>query len=238
MKQRPFAVFDIDGTLIRWQLYHAVVDRMAKENLLGKHAHQTLHEARMVWKRREHPDAFLEYEQALVKIYEEALPDVTTEQFDAVAAQVAEEYKTQVYTYTRQLAADLKQQGYLLFAISGSHQELLRYVADQYGFDDCIGTVYERGGKRFTGQKFIGSFDKRASLEKLIQKHGVSKSGSMGVGDSKSDVAFLEMVEQPIAFNPNRELFDVARRRGWKIVIERKNVVYTLEPRNGSFVLA
>ena len=26
---RPFAVFDIDGTIIRWQLYHALADELA-----------------------------------------------------------------------------------------------------------------------------------------------------------------------------------------------------------------
>jgi ornithine cyclodeaminase/alanine dehydrogenase-like protein (mu-crystallin family) len=29
MNKNRFAVFDIDGTLIRWQLYHAVVDLQA-----------------------------------------------------------------------------------------------------------------------------------------------------------------------------------------------------------------
>src|SRR3546814_11785501 len=28
---KKFAVFDIDGTLIRWQLYHAVVETVAKD---------------------------------------------------------------------------------------------------------------------------------------------------------------------------------------------------------------
>jgi phosphoserine phosphatase len=39
----------------------------------------------------------------------------------------------------------------------------------------------------------------------------------------------LEMVERPIAFNPNRELFDYARAHAWPVVIERKNMVYKLE---------
>ncbi len=30
---QPFAVFDIDGTIIRWQLYHALADELAKENI-------------------------------------------------------------------------------------------------------------------------------------------------------------------------------------------------------------
>src|SRR5437870_3036839 len=195
-----FAVFDIDGTLIRWQLYHAIVDRLAKQDLLGPNAHDILHEVRMVWKRREHPEAFKQYEQALIDVYEAALPNLTTEKFDEVAEEVAREYKEQVYTYTRQLAHELKQKGYVLLAISGSHQELLRHIAKQYDFDEVVGTTYHRKKNVFTGKKYVASFDKRKVLENLIKKHGLSLDGSIGVGNSKSDVGFLEMVKCPIAF--------------------------------------
>jgi HAD superfamily hydrolase (TIGR01490 family) len=236
--KKPFAVFDIDGTLIRWQLYHAVVDRLAKKSLLGPNAHEIMHEARMVWKRREHPEAFRAYEKAIIKVYEEALPRLSTKTFDEVAEEVATEYKEQVYTYTRALVDTLRQKGYILLAISGSHQELLGHVAKQYGFDDWVGTTYHRKGNVFTGKKFVASLDKRKVLNELIKKHGLTKKNSVGVGDSKSDAAFLEMVEQPIAFNPDMELFAIAKKAGWKVVIERKNMVYELEAHNGNYVLA
>jgi phosphoserine phosphatase len=51
------------------------------------------------------------------------------------------------------------------------------------------------------------------------------------MGDTLSDVGFLEMVQTPIAFNPNRSLFEVARRSNWPIVVERKDVVYNLQTR-------
>jgi phosphoserine phosphatase len=38
----------------------------------------------------------------------------------------------------------------------------------------------------------------------------------------------LELVQRPIAFNPERELAKIAMKRGWPIVVERKNVVYKL----------
>jgi phosphoserine phosphatase len=44
-------------------------------------------------------------------------------------------------------------------------------------------------------------------------------------------VGFLEMVHTPIAFNPNRSLFEVARRSSWPIVVERKDVIYNLQKR-------
>lgn len=236
--KRKFAVFDIDGTLIRWQLYHAVVDRLAKKDLLGPSAHEELHEARMIWKRREHPDAFHDYEASLIHIYEEALPNLTAEQFDTVVDEVAKEYKEQTYVFTRDLAQQLKQAGYTLIAISGSHEELVGRVVKQYGFDLWVGSTYERHGNTFTGKKFVASSDKRTVLEKLINSEGLTLSGSAGVGDSKSDAAFLEMVEHPIAFNPDRELFAIARNGSWKIVIERKNMIYELEEQSGTYVLA
>ena len=48
----------------------------------------------------------------------------------------------------------------------------------------------------------------------------------------------LSTVEQPIAFNPTKQLFEHARTYGWRIVLERKNMVYELEPRDGSYILA
>ena len=235
---KKFAVFDIDGTLIRWQLYHAVVDRLAKRQLLGERASEQLHEARMVWKRREHPTAFRQYEKALIGIYESALPNLTPQQFDEVVEEVASEYKEQIYTFTRDLAHDLRGNGYVLIAISGSHEELVGHIARQYGFAIWVGSTYERKNNRFTGVKFVASKDKRTILETLIKSEKLTLADSVGVGDSKSDVAFLELVEKPIAFNPDQDLFKVAREKGWQVVVERKNMIYTLEGRDGSYVLA
>jgi len=233
-----FAVFDIDGTLIRWQLYHAIVDRLAKLGLLGEKAHQELHDARMVWKNREHSESFREYEQTLIKIYEDSLVNIDTKTFDSVAKQIAAEYKDQVYTYTRDLCKDLKGKGYRLLAISGSHQELVGYISKNYGFDYWVGTEYERLDGSFTGKKFVASHDKKTVLESLITKHSLSLTGSLAVGDSGSDIPMLEMAEIPVAFNPDRALLDKAKNQGWKIVIERKNVVYELEKENDEYILA
>jgi len=235
---QKFAVFDIDGTLIRWQLYHAVVDRLAKKGLLGTDAKERLQAARMHWKLREHPDAFHDYERELIAVYESALPSLSAVDFDATVAEIIHEYKGQTYTYTRDLIARLKAEGYLLLAISGSHEELVKAIAEEYGFDDWIGSKYQRKDGRFTGRAEIASFDKRTHLTALIEKHQLTTKDSYAVGDSQSDAAMLEMVDHPIAFNPDQKLFTRAKQAGWRVVVERKNVIYELEPRDGSYVLA
>ena len=45
------------------------------------------------------------------------------------------------------------------------------------------------------------------------------------------------MAEQAIAFNPSQELLDEAMNRGWRIVVERKNIAYILESHDGSYLL-
>lgn len=229
MRQAKFAVFDIDGTLIRWQLYHAVVDHLAKAGLIAADKYQAVRDARMVWKRREHPEAFRAYELTIINAYESALPKLTVAQFNTIADETARQYKQQVYRYTRQLAKDLQEKGYVLLAISGSHQELVEHICQQYGFNDCIGTRYAQANGRFTGESTVGSHDKQAALQQLIDKHNLTLKGSYAIGDSLSDAAMLQMVENPIAFNPDKQLFDRAQAAGWDIVIERKNVVYKLQ---------
>ena len=71
-----------------------------------------------------------------------------------------------------------------------------------------------------------------------MKNHDVTFSGSIAVGDSAGDLKMLEVVEKPIVFNPEKKLYDIALQRGWEIVIERKNMIYKLESRDGKYVLA
>ncbi len=192
----------------------------------------------MQWKRREHTDAYRDYERLLIKVYEQALPAIAPKQFDKVAESVAHEYKAQVYTFTRDLIGKLKRQNYFLLAISGSHRELIRHVAHLYGFDDWVGSEYERQAERFTGRRKLASEAKDKILRHMVRTHSLTYTSSLGVGDSLSDAAFLQLVETPIAFNPTEELLEIAQSKHWALVIERKNVVYELSWKNGQYVLA
>jgi phosphoserine phosphatase len=48
------------------------------------------------------------------------------------------------------------------------------------------------------------------------------------VGDTDGDIPLLESVARPICFNPNQRLFTHAKRVGWDVVVERKDVIYKL----------
>jgi HAD superfamily hydrolase (TIGR01490 family) len=234
--RKPFAVFDIDGTLIRWQLYHAVTDTLARQGHISPEIYQTMRDARMAWKKRT-SGSFKDYEAKVIIIYESILKTITFEQLGEAIDAVFDEYKDQIYTYTRDLIAKLKKNGYLLLAVSGSQDEIVSKVAAYYGFDDFVATTYKRSQNRFSGAKIVPAFNKDKALEKLVATHGAGYRGSIGVGDSLSDVAMLNLVEQPIAFNPEKEFFEYAASKGWRVVVERKNKVYELESKDGKYQL-
>ncbi|HET9721432.1 MAG TPA: HAD-IB family phosphatase [Candidatus Saccharimonadales bacterium] len=234
---RKFAVFDIDGTLIRWQLYHAVVDNLIKNNVIEGDRFESIRGARMDWKRRAPGASFRSYELHVIQAYEQSLAKITPAQLISSFNEVFEEYKDQVYTYTRDLIAKLKKKEYLLLAISGSQSEIVELISGYYGFDGFVGTEYKFKDDIFTGQKIIHAHYKDKALKTLVKRFEVNWNDSLAVGDSKSDIAMLELVKRPIAFNPEKELFEHAREKGWKIVIERKNMVYELESRDGRYEL-
>lgn len=153
MSNRPFAVFDIDGTLIRWQLYHALVDQLVRQGVISVEAYEKVVAARLLWKQRAHEEAFRDYEEELVSAYMHSLRGMEITQAEHAISAVFEKHKDRVYRYTRDLIHTLKDKNYLLFAISGSHDELVAKVAAHYGFDDFIGVKHERQEGRFTGKR-------------------------------------------------------------------------------------
>jgi phosphoserine phosphatase len=224
--------------LIRWQLYHAVFDAMVELGFISPSLGEMVAAERMNWKERRAQKDFSTYERSLIKAYNSVITKLTVDQFNQAVELVFAEYKNQTYVYTRDLINELKKQGYLLFALSGSQIAIVKLLADYYGFDDCAGSVLKVKDGYFTGAEITMRHDRKlTTLKKMIDRHNAAQSGSLAIGDSDGDVAILQFAETAIAFNPTKELFKEAQARNWTVVVERKNIIYRLEPYNGEYLL-
>jgi len=234
---RKFAVFDIDGTLYRWQLYHELVQTLALEGVFPENAFHEIDDKWNQWRGGEL--SFDDYEQFVVGVMVNNLSRVPIATFEAACDKVIEQSAHKVHHYTKALLEGLKTEDYLIIAITGSQQELIDRFAKRYGIDVAIGAMYERDGDYFTGaisRRTMGR--KQDILHELISEHDLTFEGSLAIGDSDGDATVLELVEQPIAFNPSEGLFERAKKDGWPIVIERKNIAYRLEKQGDGLVLA
>ncbi len=228
-ESRPVAVFDIDGTLFRSSLLIELVEALIERGIFPAAARSTYADAQLEWMNRKG-----EYEpfiRKVVQAFGKHAKGAPYGEVADIAGEIIEAKKDRVYRYTRDLADDLKAKGYYLLAISHSPKFIVDGFAYELGFHKSYGTFYETGASnRFTGtiadEHLI--MNKAAVLKRAVEKEKLSFKNSYGVGDTESDVSMLTMVENPIAFNPNRILYRHAKKHGWPIVVERKDVIYEL----------
>ncbi len=227
--KKPVAFFDIDGTLFRSSLLIELVDRMLDREIFPAQARDDFDMLKMRWQDRE--GDYEDYINAVITTFIKNLKGVFYGDFADIGREVVAERSKRVYRYTRDLIDELKADGYYLVAISQSPKTILDEFCKQYGFDKVYGRIYEIGpSDKFTGEVTDEHLisNKANIISRVVEREGLTLEGSVGVGDTEGDIPLLEMVERPICFNPNQALFEHAKRRGWDIVVERKDVIYEL----------
>lgn len=225
--KKKVAIFDIDGTVFRSAVMFEVVDRMIQRGMLPKAASAAVLEAKDAWKNR--TGKFETYNERFIHLMENDFDDIDVEEFKELAAEVIGEVKDHQYRYTRGLMEQFRDRDYILVAISGAQQIVLDIYNHYLGFDYVFGGGLEVRDGKFTGNPEGTSpyYGKSSVVATFLKAHpNVTLEDSYGIGDTESDVGFLEKVTHPIAFNPNRVLFDIAKQKGWEIVVERKDVIY------------
>lgn len=227
MAQRKVAMFDVDGTIFRSSLLIELVEELVHEKIFPENARELYIKQRQKWLDRE--GDYGAYIEAMVAAFQKHLKGVHYGDVADAAERVVSMRWKQVYCYTRDLLTELREEGYFLLAISHSPKTMLDKFCPRLGFDKVYGTIYEIGPEgRFTGgiidQHLIAN--KANVVRRAVEKENLTLKRSIGVGDTESDIPFLELVARPICFNPNAKLYRHARRLGWKVVVERKDVVY------------
>jgi HAD superfamily hydrolase (TIGR01490 family) len=226
---RKVAIFDIDGTIFRSSLLIELVNRLAEEGVFPKGTTAAFAREKLAWFDRK--GDYEAYISAVVGTFVANIKGVLYADFARSAEEVVAEQKNRVYRFTRDLIRALKKKGYFLLAISHSPKGALDHFCKRLGFNKVYGMVYEIGPTdRFTGavadEHLI--LNKALIVNRALIKEGLTLTGSVGVGDTESDISFLEMGERPICFNPNKILYRFGKRMGWKIGVERKDVIYEL----------
>lgn len=229
MAKKPLAVFDIDGTIFRSSLVIELTNTLIAAGIFPASAREDYRLSFEQWQNRE--GEYEQYIQAIIRTFAKYATGAKENQVQAIAEAVIAKLSRRTYRYTRSLIKEL-QSTHFLIAISGSPEVIVREFAKVYEFDDYSATGYEVKNGRYNGvfDRSIHSKDK--TLRKLVEKHELGLEGSIGVGDTESDVPFMKLTDRPVAFNPNAELLETARKLSWEVVVERKDVIYKLETAN------
>ena len=107
------------------------------------------------------------------------------------------------------------------YIVSASPIEIIEDFGEAMGMTGSLGTVSELVDGVYTGrlaEPFCYGPGKVIAMEKVAAEKGYDLSRSYAYTDSISDLPMLEAVGHPVAVNPDRELENIARLRGWPII--------------------
>lgn len=228
-ESRRVAIFDVDGTIFRSSLLIQVVNRLIEKGIFPPEARTVYEREHVRWLDRE--GDYQKYIDAVVQAFLRHIKGVHYGVLADIAEEVVEEQWKHTYRYTRDFIKNLKKRGYFMLAISHSPKTILDKFCPRIGFDKAYGMIYEIGPQEcFTGKVTDEHLilNKANIVKRAVEKENLTLAHSVGVGDTESDIPFLEMVAKPVCFNPNSRLYRYAKLKKWNVVVERKDVVYDI----------
>lgn len=228
---RPVAVFDLDGSLMREQLLALMVRESIDGGLFSPEAAT---EFRGLYKEfQDRKIAFEVYDRKLIEIFTRHIIGQEVAAIEEVARRVAIRHCDLLYTFSRSLLAEL-QATHQCITVTGALHEVVKQLAPYWGFEHFYATELEVVDGKYTGRdRKVHFHDKERTLRSHLALPGVTHLGLVALGDTFSDASMLALAELPIAFNPNDRLTAEAEKRGWPIVVERKDCIYVM--RSGSY---
>lgn len=220
------AIFDIDGTIFRSSLVIELTEALIQSGIFPSSARKVYEKSLRNWVDRK--GGYEKYINSVVAAFGKYIKGKDIKKVNSICDKVIGFHKNRVYVFTRGLVKELRKKNYYIVAISYSPIYAVKTFCKNFGFNEIFGTVYESENGKFTGKQSWAASDKYKILKLVLNQKGLNLKGSVGVGDTESDISFLRAVENPICFNPNLKLYKHAKRTGWRVVIERKDVIYEL----------
>ncbi len=125
-----------------------------------------------------------------------------------------------IYEGTRELARRHLEAGQRVWLVTATPVELATLIARRLGLTGALGTVAATEDGVYTG-RLVGELlhgpAKAAAVRALAAREGLDLRRCTAYSDSVNDVPMLSVVGTAVAVNPDGQLRDVARQRGWQI---------------------
>ncbi|SEQ93510.1 HAD-superfamily subfamily IB hydrolase, TIGR01490 [Amphritea atlantica] len=211
------AIFDLDNTLLNGDSDHAWGEFLCDKGLVDAEQY-----------RRANDYFYQQYKAGTLDIYEFlefALKPLSEHEPERLEELHREFMETKVAPMMLDKAATLLQkhraQGDFLLIITATNRFVTAPIATALGVDATLATDPEQIDGRYTG-KIAGTpcfqSGKVERLQTWLEQTGHSMENSYFYSDSINDKPLMELVDNPIAVDPDALLEQTAKERGWPII--------------------
>ncbi|HLQ27567.1 MAG TPA: HAD family hydrolase [Acidiferrobacterales bacterium] len=211
------AIFDLDNTLLSGDSDYAwgqfLIERNAVEQEGYERENQRYYEKYRVGTLDIF--AFLAFALRPLKQYERAQLDAWHRQF------MQSKILPMITPAARALVEKHRRAGDTLLIITATNSFITRPIAAEFGVENLLATEPEEVDGRFTGKVCGIPCFQAGKVERLkawLHEHHYTLKGSWFYSDSHNDLPLLNLVDHPVAVQPDPILLDYARAQGWPII--------------------
>ena len=124
-----------------------------------------------------------------------------------------------IYAEALELIHDHHAAGRLVCIVSSSPEEVVEPLARMLRIDHYIASRPKVTEGRYTGELEFYAYgaNKPTAIKELAQRIDIDLDNSFAYTDSSTDLPMLEIVGNPVAVNPDKELRKIALERNWRI---------------------
>ena len=224
------AFFDIDGTIFRNSLlieHFKILKECSRE---GRHLwKESIEPLYNQYKYRKGPFEYFIDKASLE--YANYIEGMRYDYLKETGERLVKSEKDKIYLSTLNAINDLSKQGYLIFFISGSPNFLVDEFAKHFPVERAYSSIYKMKDGKFTGE-VIPMWDSKSkikAIKEIVEDYNIDLEESYAYGDTKGDLSMLNAVGNPYLVNPCSSLMNLCKGKEMKALIERKDLVYTLD---------
>ncbi len=214
------AIFDLDNTLLRGDSDYAWGQFLIEHRLVDGEAY-----------RRENKRYYAQYQAGTLDIaafLAFALRPLANQDRATLDAWHREYMQTKILPMitpqARALVEKHHAQGNTLVIVTSTNRFITAPIAREFGVEHLLATELEEENGRFTGKVAGIPCFREGKVKRLrawLKEHDETLKESWCYSDSHNDIPLLEIVENPVAVNPDEQLQKHARGRSWPIITLR-----------------
>ena len=216
-KQMTLAIFDLDNTLIADDSDYLWGQFLVDQQIVDKEVYEKIN-----------AQFYEDYQQgnldmiAFLRFALRPLADNSLEQLHSWREKfLTEIIQPILLKKARDLVEKHRALGHKLLVITATNHFITAPIVEMYGIENLIATTPELINNRYTGEiSGVPCFQggKVTLLNEWLKETGETLVGSYFYSDSHNDLPLLQLVENPIAVDPDEKLHAFATAQNWKII--------------------
>jgi HAD superfamily hydrolase (TIGR01490 family) len=211
------AIFDLDNTLIADDSDYLWGQFLVDQQIVDKAAYEKINAQFYEDYQRGNLDMI-----AFLRFALKPLADNSIEQLHSLRKQFLAEIITPILLKkARDVIEKHRALGHKLLVITATNRFITAPIVEKYGIENLIATTPEIVDGRYTGE-IVGvpcfQGGKVTLLNEWLEKTSETLAGSYFYSDSHNDLPLLQLVENPIAVDPDEKLRAFATAQNWEII--------------------